>query len=60
VEEKAMLRRMLLVGTTSMVLVGLSVWAAGLDSGLKVGEHVPAYNPKHVAGPDKGTTACPV
>jgi hypothetical protein len=30
------------------------------DTGLKVGDIVPAYNPIHVAGPDKGTNTCPV
>lgn len=30
------------------------------DTGLKVGDAVPAYNPIHVAGPDKGTNTCPV
>ncbi len=30
------------------------------DTGLKVGDSVPAYNPIHVAGPDKGTNTCPV
>ena len=30
------------------------------DTGLKVGDPVPAYNPMHGAGPDKGTNTCPV
>lgn len=33
---------------------------ADLVSGLQPGEIVPAYNPDYVAGPDKGTAACPV
>ncbi len=33
---------------------------AEVKSGLQVGEQVPAYNPKHVAGPDAGTNTCPV
>jgi len=35
-------------------------WAAELKSGLPVGEFVAAWNPLHVAGPDKGTNACPI
>jgi protocatechuate 3,4-dioxygenase, beta subunit len=34
--------------------------AKGVDSGLRVGEMAPAYDPTHVAGPDKGTETCPV
>ncbi|HEY7154387.1 MAG TPA: YceI family protein [Gemmataceae bacterium] len=33
---------------------------AELRSGLQRGEEVAAWNPIHVAGPDKGTRACPV
>lgn len=33
---------------------------AELKSGLQKGEEVAAWNPIHVAGPDKGTRACPV
>jgi protocatechuate 3,4-dioxygenase, beta subunit len=33
---------------------------AELKSGLQRGEEVAAWNPIHVAGPDKGTKACPV
>ncbi len=29
------------------------------DSGLKVGDAVSAFHPQHVAGPHKGTDACP-
>ncbi|HXG23357.1 MAG TPA: hypothetical protein VNJ09_02285 [Chthonomonadales bacterium] len=31
-----------------------------LKSGLDKGSILPAYNPRHVAGPDKGTNTCPV
>jgi len=31
----------------------------GTESGLKVGEMVSAFHPKHVTGPHKGTDACP-
>lgn len=34
--------------------------SADLKSGLQRGEDVAAWNPIHVAGPDKGTRACPV
>lgn len=30
-----------------------------LASGLELGSPIPAYNPTHVAGPDRGTTNCP-
>ena len=31
-----------------------------LESGLKLGEFIPAYEPTHVAGPDSGTKTCPI
>ena len=34
--------------------------ALAIDSGLDVGSGMPAYHPQHVAGPDRGTTTCPV
>ncbi|MFA0730777.1 MAG: hypothetical protein LKKZDAJK_001731 [Candidatus Fervidibacter sp.] len=46
-----------------LLLTGLMLWAQqpqAPDTGLKVGDSVPAYNPVHVAGPDKGTNTCPV
>jgi hypothetical protein len=30
-----------------------------IESGLAAGEHVPSFNPRHVAGPMKNTNACP-
>lgn len=33
---------------------------APADSGLKLGEFMPAYEPAHVSGPDRGTNTCPV
>lgn len=40
---------------------GGAVWALNSpDSGLAVGKMLPAYDPVHVAGPDKGTNTCPV
>lgn len=34
--------------------------AAGVESGLKRGDNLPAFDPTHVTGPDKGTDTCPV
>ncbi len=56
------MRRFVVVGLALMVSA-LVVWAQQEqppDTGLKVGDEVPAYNPIHVAGPDKGTDTCPV
>src|ERR1700729_3253689 len=33
---------------------------SAVSSGLEVGETVEPWRPIHVAGPDRGTTACPV
>lgn len=44
----------------SLAVVAQSQEQAAPDTGLKVGDAVPAYNPVHVAGPDKGTNTCPV
>ncbi len=53
--------RWLAISSAVMLLVALSVWAQQVpDTGLKLGDPVPAYNPIHVAGPDKGTNTCPV
>ncbi|MCS7264915.1 MAG: hypothetical protein NZ805_08800 [Armatimonadetes bacterium] len=58
--------RWLAVSGAVLMLVAWSVWAQQEqkeqppDTGLKVGDIVPAYNPIHVAGPDKGTDTCPV
>lgn len=43
-----------------MVLTALALLIANIDSGLKLGEFMPAYEPTHVSGPDKGTQTCPV
>ena len=42
----------------SIALTALA--AEKLDSGLKVGDNAPAFDPTHVSGPDRGTTACPM
>jgi protocatechuate 3,4-dioxygenase beta subunit len=31
-----------------------------INSGLNIGENCPAFDPKHVTGPDKGSQACPM
>ena len=59
--EKQM--RWLTISSVVLMLVAWGVWAMQEqppDTGLKVGDGVPAYNPIHVAGPDKGTATCPV
>jgi hypothetical protein len=45
--------------SVALAASALSVAAFAADSGLKVGEMVSAFHPKHVAGPHKGTDACP-
>ncbi len=58
--------RWLVVSGAALLLTVWCVWAQQEqkeqppDTGLKVGDFVPAYNPIHVAGPDKGTNTCPV
>jgi len=42
----------------SIALTALA--AEALDSGLKVGENAPAFDPTHVSGPDRGTSTCPM
>ena len=45
------------IAVTACLLV--SVMALAAESGLKPGDAVPLYNPQHVSGPFKGSTACP-
>jgi hypothetical protein len=50
-----------LFGMVALLLVGASgivLAAAKLESGLPVGEEVPAFNVRDVTGPAKGTTLC--
>lgn len=51
------------VGALALLLSAVAVWAQqqgkAPDTGLKVGDSIPSYNPIHVAGPDKGTDTCP-
>lgn len=48
-----------LVSFSVFTLASLLVALEEPDSGLGVGDTVPAFNPIHVTGPDKGTTKCP-
>lgn len=42
----------------SIVVVGTSLAADAVQSGLKVGESVPTFNVDDVTGPSKGTSLC--
>jgi hypothetical protein len=42
----------------SIVMVGTSIAADAVQSGLKVGESVNAFNVDDITGPNKGTTLC--
>jgi protocatechuate 3,4-dioxygenase beta subunit len=43
-----------------IALILACVLAAPLDSGLRIGEESPAFDPQHAWGPDKGSHACPM
>ena len=43
-----------------IILLALYATGGTLNSGLKIGELVPAYEPHHATGPDAGTDTCPV
>lgn len=47
-------------GTAILAIIAIPVFAMAPTSGLKVGEMTSAFEPTHVAGPDKGTETCPV
>jgi hypothetical protein len=47
------------VSLMGLVMAGLLLAVEGPESGLNIGATVPAFNPVHVTGPDKGTTKCP-
>ncbi|MCL6624749.1 MAG: hypothetical protein K6T17_09070 [Fimbriimonadales bacterium] len=47
------------VSLMGLLMAGLLLATQGPESGLNVGATVPAFNPVHVTGPDKGTTKCP-
>ena len=49
----------------SLLLIGVTVATAShavapLRSGVEKGGYLAPFNPTHVAGPDKGTSMCPV
>lgn len=46
-------------GTLAIAAFALPAMASAPDSGLNVGEMVTPFHPTHVAGPLKGTDACP-
>lgn len=46
------------LSAAALVLAATSVFAAGLQSGLKVGESVPAFQVVDVSGPNKGKQLC--
>lgn len=45
--------------SVALTASALTVAAFAADSGLKVGELMLSFHPKHVSGPDKDTDACP-
>lgn len=47
------------LGVVAAVAISAFMVVDTPDSGLDVGAIVPAFNPVHVTGPDKGTTKCP-
>ncbi len=48
------------VAALAVALAPVIANPAGLKSGVEKGASLPAYNPTHVTGPDKGTATCPV
>lgn len=44
----------------AFLLVTTATRAQPLTSGLEIGEECPAFDPYHVSGPDRNTTACPM
>lgn len=44
----------------AFLLLSATAGAQTLASGLDVGEECPAFDPYHVSGPDKNSTACPM
>ncbi len=53
------MKKLIAVTSAAVVAVAaLTVWAAELESGLKVGEAPGAYNVKDITGPNKGKSLC--
>jgi len=48
-----------IMATMALSVVAVLAYAGTLTSGLNQGERVSAFHPQHVAGPHKGTDACP-
>lgn len=48
-----------IIATMALSVVAVMAYAGSLTSGLNQGEKVSAFHPQHVAGPHKGTDACP-
>ncbi len=53
------MKKFALLGGAAAVLTVIAIAGSSVESGLAVGDTVPAFHPKHVAGPHKGTDACP-
>lgn len=53
------MKRRLALSLAVVAAFAVPVFAMMVDSGLKVGEAVTPFHPKHIAGPDKGTETCP-
>ena len=46
--------------SVGVAVASICAFTNPLESGVKVGESVSAFEPFHVTGPDKGTNTCPV
>lgn len=46
------------IAAACLLLAGMAIAGEGLQSGLPVGEKVPAFNVRDITGPKKGTTLC--
>lgn len=53
------MKKTALLGGAAALIAGIAIAASSIESGLNVGDTVPAFHPKHIAGPHKGTDACP-
>jgi hypothetical protein len=58
-EANMKLRAIGLVGTLSILAITAMGYRNSVDSGLKIGEMVSAFDPHHITGPLKGTNSCP-
>src|SRR5688572_16022740 len=53
-------KKMALAASLVLVLFAAHAQEQALTSGPDIGKDCPAFDPRHVSGPDKGTTACPM